>query len=95
MDLYLVTTRTGPALCKHRYLIEWQLLNRPDRYQAFTGPLSHLHAAQCLDARFPGLWPNGEVQVTALVVSVLDHHLLTFRPERFPLEERAKTDTCN
>mgnify|MGYP003583041353 FL=1 len=82
MDLYLVMTPAGPALCKHRYLIERQILDCPDRYRAFTGPLAHLHAAQSLDRSFPDLCPNGEVQVTALVVSVLDHALLTFRPIR-------------
>lgn len=82
MDLYLVMTPAGPALCKLRYLIERQILDRPDRFRAFTGPLAHLHAAQSLDRSFLDLWPNGEVQVTALVVSVQDHVLLTFRPER-------------
>jgi hypothetical protein len=55
MDLYIVETPAGPALCKYRYLIELQLADQPDRYRSFTGPLSRLHATQGLEASFSPL----------------------------------------
>jgi hypothetical protein len=91
VDLYLILTPQGPALCKHRYLVERQLDSRPDAYRSFTGPLSRMHAVQYLAASFPTLWPNADFQVNALVVGVQDHQLLTFKPQHFPLEAYART----
>jgi hypothetical protein len=79
MDLYFLTGSNGPTLCKYRYLLAHELEDHPDRFRAFLGPLAHLHAAQYPDGIFPLLWPLGEVQVNALVVSAEDHRIITMR----------------
>jgi hypothetical protein len=83
MQLYLVDTDAGPALCKYAYLQAWQLTDRPERYLAFGGHLARLHAAQYLQARFPALWPLAHIQVAALIKGRAHYHLLTVRPRTF------------
>ena len=82
MDLYLVVTPAGPALStssSDRAAIarSSQPLLRVHRPAV---PSAHcaVHRLQLLD-----LWPNGDAQVIAIVVSVLDHVLLTYRPTNF------------